>query len=69
MCHNKVLVLLVLLGSACHDFENKAFDRTKWALGDYHVRGRMHHDFLNDHQMKGMTREEVAYWLTIPEIL
>ncbi len=59
-------LLFLLLNSACNDFENEAFDRHKWAQGDYQVRGRMYHDFLSDHKMEGMTREEVAYWLTIP---
>ncbi len=61
-----LFLLLLLLASACNDFENEAFNRNKWAKGDYHVRGRMYHDFLINHQLNGMTREEVAYWLTIP---
>ncbi len=51
---------------ACNDHAVGSFERGQWAEGDHRLRGWMVDDLLNKHQLKGITRTEVAQLLTIP---
>ncbi|MEO8589201.1 MAG: hypothetical protein ABI432_07535 [Flavobacteriales bacterium] len=58
-------LVIGIIGSCRSDHE--PFDASKWATGDRRDRGRMYTDLLAQHELRGMTRDQLRDLLTDPE--